>query len=99
MTQDYKRYDSPKAIETDQDLSTEKKIELLKIWMADEEALLRATSEGLNGGRKPKLKDVQAALSNLTGDDAHSRLETSLQAADLVPLKNQVDGIFGTKSV
>lgn len=62
----YSDYDTPNAVVKDKTLSREEKVSFLKKWKADEEALQRATSEGLNGGETSELRDVQKALDSLS---------------------------------
>lgn len=62
---EYEKYDSPMALAKDPDLSKSRKEELLKKWYEDEEALARATAEGLGGGEDNHLKNVAEALDLL----------------------------------
>lgn len=58
----YDKYASPTELLLDKDLSFDEKTELLVLWCDDEEALMRAASEGMGGGERPQLKQVQQAL-------------------------------------
>ena len=95
---DYSNYDTPNSIVMDEGLSREEKMELLNKWKADEEALQRAASEGLNGGEAPNLRKVQKAIDHLQNDKSESPLSSTLETADMKPLKANVEGIFGTRS-
>lgn len=59
---EYDKYDSPTELLADTSLTQDKKIELLEAWCADEEALIRASDEGLDGGERPDLRHIQLAL-------------------------------------
>ena len=61
----YENYNDPSEIVTTSSLKLEEKYDLLKQWQADEEALLRSTSEGLDGGERSDLRRVQLALKTL----------------------------------
>jgi len=94
----YSDYKTPNEILVAPELNTETKLELLNRWKADEEALQRAASEGLNNGVSPNLQTVQKALTTLVSSDKPANLETTLENADLSSAAKQVQGIFGTKS-
>ena len=61
----YEDYKTPTEVLTDDSLSKDQKIEILKQWCEDEEALLRASGEGLEGGERPNLQQVRKALETL----------------------------------
>ncbi len=65
MQAEYSPYETPKDLLADRSISNKEKIRLLKIWQKDEEALIRASSEGLSGGEDNQLKAVQNALDSL----------------------------------
>lgn len=59
-------YGDPIDIVTDPDLSIAQKTDLLDSWALNEEALTEATAEGLDGGRRSRLREVQIARQALT---------------------------------
>lgn len=59
------KYTSPTDLLRDETLSHDQKVEMLNQWREDEEALQRATEEGMEGGERPDLKRVQNALNTL----------------------------------
>ena len=61
----YGKYSSPEDLVDDDTLRRDEKIEMLNQWREDEEALQRATEEGMEGGERPNLKRVQNALNGL----------------------------------
>ncbi|RKQ69410.1 hypothetical protein DES40_2210 [Litorimonas taeanensis] len=61
----YQQFDNPSDIVDASTLSAETKEALLTQWVEDEEALTRASNEGLNGGERPHLRAAQAALLKL----------------------------------
>lgn len=62
----YGKYKSPADLLLDNDLSHDEKVEMLKQWREDEEALLSATGEGMQGDDHPDiLKQVEKALTSL----------------------------------
>ena len=71
-----KVFDTPRAIEQAQDLSTHEKIELLRNWELDLRQILVASEEGMNrdqpGRASETLREVQFALDALgaTNEDA-----------------------------
>lgn len=67
MKQDYEKYDNPDALVADDSLSDEKKKELLTQWIEDEEALVRGSAEGIQGGEENHLQSAQTALMKLQG--------------------------------
>ncbi|WP_416876979.1 hypothetical protein [Litorimonas sp.] len=69
MKQDYEKYDNPEALVADESLSDAKKKELLTQWIEDEEALVRGSAEGMDGGEENHLKSAQTALMKLQGKD------------------------------
>ena len=68
MKQDYEKYDNPDALIADDSLSDAKKTELLEQWIEDEEALVRGSAEGIQGGEENHLKSAQTALMKLKGE-------------------------------
>lgn len=65
----YRDYDHPDDILNDVSLSKDMKIEFLKCWAVDEEALSRANSDGMGIPTRPsKLRYVRKALAKLTPD-------------------------------
>ena len=72
-------YNEPLDIVADPRLSVAQKDELLESWAVSEEALAKATSEGLTGGRQSKLRAVQIARKAL--DDFIENLEHKSEAA------------------
>ncbi len=94
----YSNYSNPNELIRDTSLSRERKLALLSRWKIDEEALQRATSEGLNGGYKSQLRSVQKAIDTLSADTDSDALTDSVEQANLSSLKQQVVGIFGTNS-
>jgi len=67
MKQDYEKYDNPNALVADDSLSDAKKKEILKQWIEDEEALIRGSAEGIQGGEENHLQSAQTALMKLKG--------------------------------
>jgi len=67
MKQNYEKYESPEALIADETLSDSKKKEFLAQWIEDEEALVRGSAEGLEGGEENHLKSAQTALMKLQG--------------------------------
>tara|TARA_R110002051_G_scaffold141578_1_gene214754 strand:- start:4425 stop:4658 length:234 start_codon:yes stop_codon:yes gene_type:complete len=59
-------YAVPNDVSNDPDFSVEQKREILNAWKLNEEALLRAEDEGLDGGERPHLQLVIAELQRLT---------------------------------
>ena len=59
------KYTLPEDLLRDETLTHEEKVMMLKQWREDEEALQRATEEGMEGGARPDLKRVQNALNTL----------------------------------
>lgn len=72
MKQNYEKYDNPEALVADDSLSKSKKIELLTEWVEDEEALVRGSAEGMDGGEENHLKSAQTALMKMKGEDTES---------------------------
>jgi len=93
----YSNYDTPSDILIAPELNTDAKLDMLNKWKADEEALQRAASEGLNNGVTPRLQAVQKALTALKTSDTPAMLEAALDNADFSSAAKQVKGIFGTK--
>lgn len=94
---EYSKYAKPDDVLSSTSLNQKQKVELLKKWAVDEEALQRAAAEGLNGGESHNLQAVQNALTRAKELARASPLEQSLQDANLEPATQQLDGIFGTK--
>ncbi|NNC37751.1 MAG: hypothetical protein HKO02_09865 [Hyphomonadaceae bacterium] len=67
------KYGSPSNVIADKALSISEKKEILRTWIDSEEALARATAEGLDGGRQSMLRSLQLALQSL--DTAYSHKE------------------------
>lgn len=59
---EYEKYDSPAKLAADTHLSDAEKVRLLQQWHDDEEALLRASCEGLPSSGDYQLQDVLEAL-------------------------------------
>ncbi len=59
------KFTSPEEVLGDETLTCDEKVEMLTQWREDEEALQRATEEGMEGGSRPDLKRVQNALNTL----------------------------------
>jgi hypothetical protein len=57
-------YPSPEYL-AQSDLSHAQKLRLLERWKADEEALMRATGEGMGGGQPTMIARVERALESL----------------------------------
>lgn len=66
---EYENYGTPAALLADENLSDKEKVRLLEVWRDDEEALIRAASEGLNGGEDNALAEVLKALKKLKPED------------------------------
>ena len=63
------KYKSPSELMGDDDISREEKIEMLKQWCDDKKALLRASSEGMEGNDPSEvLRQIKKALMEL-GED------------------------------
>lgn len=60
-----KHYETPNALAQDSRFSVEERLEILKAWQANEEALHRAANEGLDGGERPHLQLVIQEIDNL----------------------------------
>lgn len=60
-----KYYETPADIAGDARWSTVQKREILQAWKSNEEALLRAASEGLDGGERPHLRQVTEELQKM----------------------------------
>lgn len=65
----YKTYDTPEKLAADSSLSNEEKVRLLQCWHDDEEALIRASAEGLSGGQPSQLQEVLEVLKHLKCED------------------------------
>lgn len=66
---EYEKYESPEDLVADKDLSKTEKVKLLQCWHDDEEALIRASAEGLSGGEPSRLHDVLEVLKKLKCED------------------------------
>ena len=62
---EYEQYGTPAALLANEALDKAEKIRLLEKWRDDEDALIRATAEGLDGGEASNLGDVLKALKKL----------------------------------
>lgn len=62
---EYEQYGTPAALLANETLDKAEKIRLLEKWRDDEDALIRATAEGLDGGEASNLADVLKALKKL----------------------------------
>ena len=93
----YSNYHSPADILEDEMLTRDTMLSLLRRWKEDENALHRAAAEGLNGGKRSRLRSVQKAIDELLSQSELNPLSAVLSKADLTPLEEQVLGIFGTK--
>lgn len=60
-----KFYETPKDVTADAKWSAEQKQEILQAWKLNEEALLRASGEGMDGGERPHLQQVGDELEKL----------------------------------
>jgi len=60
------KYSTPMTLLRDGDLSLQEKIDMLKSWREDKEALMRATEEGMQGdSRSDLLRQIENALITL----------------------------------
>ncbi|WP_026941567.1 hypothetical protein [Hellea balneolensis] len=66
---DYKKYGTPAKLTADKSLSDAEKVKLLQCWHDDEEALIRASAEGLSGGEPSRLQEVLEVLKDLKCQD------------------------------
>jgi len=66
---DYEKYGTPAKLAEDQHLSDAEKVKLLQCWYDDEEALVRASAEGLSGGEPSRLQEVLEVLKKLKCED------------------------------
>ena len=62
---EYERYETPALLAADRNLSQDTKLRLLQSWHDDEEALIRASAEGLSGGKPSRLSEVLEVLKEL----------------------------------
>lgn len=58
-------YETPASVSSDARWSKDQKIKILRAWKANEEALLRAADEGMDGGERPHLKQVAEELKKM----------------------------------
>ncbi len=58
-------YDKPRDVTADASLDETSKIDILTAWKANEEALMRASGEGMAGGESPNLQLVINELAKL----------------------------------
>ena len=65
----YKKYETPAKLAADKSLSDKEKVKLLQCWHDDEEALIRASAEGLSGGEPSRLQEVLQVLRDLKCED------------------------------
>ena len=63
-----KFYETPKDVAVDDRWSSDQKQEILQAWKLNEEALLRASNEGMDGGERPHLQLVVDELEKLKAD-------------------------------
>lgn len=61
-----KYYGTPKDAARDAQFSVAQRREILQAWQEDEEALIRASDEGLDGGERPHLRQVIEELKTLS---------------------------------
>lgn len=66
---EYKKYGTPAELLADKTISDAKKKTLLEQWHEDEEALLRASGEGLPSDGDYQLHEVLEALKELKCED------------------------------
>lgn len=66
---EYEKYGTPRKLATDNSLSSAQKVKLLQCWHDDEEALIRASAEGLSGGEPSQLQEVLEVLKELKCED------------------------------
>lgn len=60
------KYKVPSDLMSDENLSIDEKITMLKQWRLDEKALIRATGEGMEGEDRPDiLKQIKKSLFSL----------------------------------
>lgn len=62
-----KFYEAPADVSADTRWSAVQKREILLAWKSNEEALLRASDEGLDGGERPHLRQVTEELGKFDG--------------------------------
>lgn len=60
-----KFYSRPALVSADDRWNAAEKRKILEAWEANEQALIRAASEGLQGGERPHLRDVIEELKKL----------------------------------
>lgn len=63
-----KHYETPKDVVADDTWTSDQKREILQAWKLNEEALLRASNEGMDGGERPHLQSVVDELEKLKTD-------------------------------
>jgi hypothetical protein len=66
---EYENYETPALLAADRNLSKATKLILLQAWHDDEEALIRASAEGLSGGQPSRLHEVLEVLKELKCED------------------------------
>ncbi len=60
------KYETPTELMSDESLSHDEKVEMLKQWREDKEALMRASDEGMHGDfRSDFLSKIENALISL----------------------------------
>lgn len=60
-----KHYNAPSDVTADDSLSNTQKREILEAWKANENALIRASSEGMDGENRPHLDQVVHEIDKL----------------------------------
>lgn len=63
-------FDQPSDVLNAEDLTNSEKISVLKRWEIDARSLQRATDEGMSGGTRPPLDEINDALAELDPDNA-----------------------------
>jgi hypothetical protein len=58
-------FDDPEDVVESDDLTKKEKVRILEQWEADAKALQTATDEGMTGGKRPRLDEVNEAQAKL----------------------------------
>ena len=58
-------FDAPDEVVQSDDLTKKEKVAVLDQWEADAKALQTTTDEGMSGGKRPRLDEVNAAQTEL----------------------------------
>jgi len=66
-------FDTPEDIVESDDLTTQEKVRILDQWEADAKALQTATGEGMSGGKRSRLDDVNEAKAKLVDEKSRNR--------------------------